>query len=166
MLQALRRSLVLQLFALALALTAAATVIGLVALWPDGSRAIDPVAENARAIERATVEAVAREECRVPGAIACARVTIRLGTGPDRGESAGFTVGETRSDVRLTVGDRIRVFRLDVPPGMQVFGREVDRYGFTDYERERPLAFLALAFCALVVAAGRCAASARSSGSA
>jgi uncharacterized membrane protein len=74
---------------------------------------------------------------------------------PDKGGSARFTVGETTSDVRLAVGDRIRVYRLKLPPGAQVLGRRLDRYGFSDYERKRPLALLALVFCTLVVVAGR-----------
>ncbi|MFO7571620.1 MAG: YibE/F family protein [Gaiellaceae bacterium] len=155
MLAALRRSLVLQLSVLALGVALAATVIGLVTLWPDDTREIDPIAEGARSTEHATVEAVARVECRVPGALECSRVTVRVRSGPDAGETASFTIGETRADVRLTVGDRVRVYRLEVPEGAQVFGREVDRYGFSDYDRGRPLALLALAFCAVVVAAGR-----------
>jgi hypothetical protein len=53
---AMRRSLLLQVLLLALALTAATTLIGLVTLWPDGSRRIDPVARNNQAIDRATVD--------------------------------------------------------------------------------------------------------------
>jgi uncharacterized membrane protein len=155
MLAALRRSLVLQLSVLALGVALAFTVIGLVVLWPDGTREIDPIAEGARSTERATVEAVARVECRVPGALECSRVTVRVRSGPDASETASFTIGETRADVRLTVGDRVRVYRLEVPEGAQVFGREVDRYGFSDYDRGRPLALLVLAFCAVVAAAGR-----------
>lgn len=145
----------LQLLVLALAVTLAATAIGLVTLWPDGSREVDPVAQAARSIERATVEGAELVDCRVPTAIECTRVTVRLRSGPDAGDTAQFTVGETRADVRLAVGDRIRVFRIDVPEGTQAFGRDVDRYGFSDFDRVRPLALLALAFCAVVIVAGR-----------
>lgn len=155
MLSVLRASLVLQLLVLALAVTLAATVIGLVALRPDGSREVDPAARAARSIERATVERAELVDCRVPTAVECARVTVRLRSGPDAGDTAQFTIGETRSDVRLAVGDRIRVYRIDVPEGTQAFGRDVDRYGFSDFDRVRPLALLALAFCAVVIAAGR-----------
>jgi uncharacterized membrane protein len=57
--------------------------------------------------------------------------------------------------VRLGVGDRVRVYRLDLPEGAQALGRAVDRYGFSDYERQRPLALLTLLFCGLVVVFGR-----------
>jgi uncharacterized membrane protein len=154
-LDALRRSLVLQLMALALGVVAAATLIGLVSLWPDGSRTVDPAAQGRQAIEDATVDAVARVECRAPRAFECARVTVRLRSGPDEGGRARFTVGETSSDVRLAVGDRIRVFRLELPEGAQIGGQQIDRYGFADYERTRPLAVLVALFCALVVLTGR-----------
>jgi uncharacterized membrane protein len=154
-LAALRRSVLVKLLFVALALTAATTLIGLVTLWPDGSRTSVQPAGNSQALERATVEAVRRVECRAPGRIECARVTVRVRSGPDNGGLARFTVGETTSDVRLAVGDRIRVYRLELPPGAQVLGQRLDRYGFSDYERERPLALLTLVFCTLVVVAGR-----------
>jgi uncharacterized membrane protein len=151
----LRRSFLLQLLVLALALIAVTTVIGLVSLWPDGSRRVDPAAGSAQAIERATVDAVRRVSCRAPGRTACTRVTVRLRSGPDKGKQARFTVGETSSDSRLAVGDRVRVYRLNLPEGAQVLGRPVDRYGFSDYERERSLLLLTLLFCGLVVVFGR-----------
>jgi uncharacterized membrane protein len=82
-------------------------------------------------------------------------VTVRLRSGPDKGKQARFTVGETSSDSRLAVGDRVRVYRLNLPEGAQVLGRPVDRYGFSDYERERSLLLLTLLFCGLVVVFGR-----------
>jgi uncharacterized membrane protein len=152
---AVRRSFLLQILILALALAAVTTLIGLVTFWPDGSREIDPVARNNQAIDRATVDAIRSIDCRVPDRFDCERVTVRLRTGPDKGELSRFTIGDTPSDVRLTVGDRIRVYRLDLPEGAQEVGRSIDKYGFSDYERQRPLALLALLFCGLVVVFGR-----------
>jgi uncharacterized membrane protein len=106
-------------------------------------------------IERATVDTVRRIECRAPGRFECTRVTVRLRSGPDEGKLARFTVGETTSDVRLSVADRIRVYRLVLPEGAEVLGRPVDRYGFSDYERQRPLALLTVLFCGLVIITGR-----------
>jgi uncharacterized membrane protein len=155
-LAAVRGSFVVKLLFLALALTAAITVIGLVSFWPDGSRQADPATGGAgQSIERATVEAVTRVDCRAPRRVECARVTVRVRSGPDDGDLARFTIGETTSDVRLAVGDRIRVYRLELPEGAQIGGRPIDTYGFSDYERHRPLALLALVFCALVVVTGR-----------
>jgi uncharacterized membrane protein len=153
-LAAARRSFLVKVLLLALALAAATALIGLVTLWPEGARAVD-VAGSRQQIERATVEAVRRIECRAPGRFECMRVTVRLRSGPDESELARFTVGETTSDVRLSVGDRIRVYRLVLPEGAQVLGRPVDRYGFSDYERQRPLALLTVLFCGLVIVTGR-----------
>lgn len=131
------------------------TLIGLIDLWPTGSStAVEPVTGTGT-IEKATVETASRVECRAPGAFECARVTIRVRTGPDAGETAQFTIGEASADVRLAVGDRIRVVRLDVPEGAEAFGRPIDSYSFSDYERGRPLLLLTLLFCAFVVLFGR-----------
>jgi uncharacterized membrane protein len=154
-LAALRRSLLLQVLLLALALVAAATLIGLVILWPDGSRDIDPAAGSGQQLERATVEAVTRIDCQAPGRFECSRVIVRLRSGPDEGSVASFTAGETTADVRLAVGDRIRVYRLNVPEGAELGGASIDRYGFSDYERQRPLAILAVIFAVLVLLTGR-----------
>jgi uncharacterized membrane protein len=80
---------------------------------------------------------------------------VRLRSGPHEGELGGFTVGETTSDVRLSVGDRVRVHRLALPENAEVLGQRVDRYSFSDYERQRPLALLTALFCALVLLTGR-----------
>jgi uncharacterized membrane protein len=154
-LAAVRRSLLLQVLLLALVLTAVTTLIGLVSLWPDGSRTIDPVARNNQAIDRATVEATRQIDCRAPGRFDCERITVRLRSGPDEGDLARFSVGDSSSDVRLAVGDRIRVYRLALPEGARAVGRSIDKYGFSDYERQRPLALLTLLFCGLVVVFGR-----------
>ncbi len=101
MLDALRRSRLLQVLRLALALVAAVTLIGLVVLWPDGSRDIDPAAGSGQQLERATVEAVTRIDCRAPGRFECTRVFVRLRSGPDEANVKSFTVGATTADVRL-----------------------------------------------------------------
>ncbi len=152
---ALRRSLLLQFVFLALAMVAAATVIGLITLWPDGSSTARKQPASTQDIQRATVEAVRRIECRAPGQFRCSRVTVRVRTGPEHGRLAGFTIGETTEDIRLSVGDRIRVYRLPLAQSAALGGVKLDRYGFSDYERQRSLAWLTLIFCVVVMAAGR-----------
>jgi hypothetical protein len=93
----------------ALGVILAATVIGLVANWPR-DRTIDPPRSLVRPkTERAEVVALAAERCRVPGRSGCRRVTVELESGKDKGERASFTVGDATSDVRLDVGETIRV---------------------------------------------------------
>jgi len=152
---ALRRSLLLQFVFIALAMVAAATLIGLITLWPGGSIQTPPELSRTQNIERATVKALARTGCRVPDRFTCSRVTVQVGSGPDKGELASFTVGETTEDIRLSLGDGIRVYRLSISQGAEVAGVELDRYGFSDYERQRSLAWLTVIFCLVVVAAGR-----------
>lgn len=153
--EALARSFTLKLVALALFITVAVTVVGIVSYWPGDSRAPDPAFRSPGAIESATVEAIRLVDCRAPDRRDCSRVTARLRSGPDRGTMTRFTVGESSSEVRLSVGDRVKVYRLDLPDGAQVLGQRIDRYGFSDFERGQPLLVLAVAFAVLVLVTGR-----------
>jgi uncharacterized membrane protein len=147
--------LVLQFVLLALGVIVASTVIGLITLWPDGSATANVAPASSQPLEHATVTAMRQIACTAPGRIECSRVTIRLRSGPDKERLAGFTVGNTTEDIRLSIGDRIRVYRIPGPSGGSLGGVKYDRYGFSDYERQRPLAWLTGLFCLVVVAAGR-----------
>jgi uncharacterized membrane protein len=139
----------------ALGVILAATVIGLVANWPR-DRTIDPPRSLVRPkTERAEVVALAAERCRVPGRSGCRRVTVELESGKDKGERASFTVGDATSDVRLDVGETIRVYENPLPEGAVLGGVRVDRYGFADFERRSPLLWLAAGFAVLVLLTGR-----------
>ena len=130
MLSVVRRSLVLQLVVLALSLILVATVIGLITLWPNGSSSARKAPATSQPLEHATVEAVRRIECSAPGRFECSQVTIRVRSGPDEGQLAGFTIGETTEDVRVSVGDRIRVFRLPGAASVSVGGVKLTATGF------------------------------------
>jgi uncharacterized membrane protein len=149
------RSFVANLLFAALGVVAAATLIGLVLLWPRTE------IERPEQLTRpdtypAEVVAVAATECRTPQADNCRRVTIELRGGPDEGDTAAFTVGDQGdADVVLTVGDRVRVYRNELPPDAVLGGVEVDRYGLSDFERRLPLALLFVAFTLLVAVTGR-----------
>jgi uncharacterized membrane protein len=151
---ALRRSLVLQFVLLALGVIVAATVIALITLWPDGSSTAHTPPASSQPLEQATVTGLRLVDCTAPGRIQCSRVTIRVNSGPDKDHAAGFTIGNTTEDIRLSVGDRIKVYRIAGPTG-SIGGVRYDRYGFSDFERQRPLAWLTALFCLVVVAAGR-----------
>jgi uncharacterized membrane protein len=137
------------------ALVAAATAIGLIRLWPDGSSAARRAPPNTQKIERATVKGLGQVQCKAPGRVECTRVLIRLDSGPDRRDYAEFTIGETTEDIRLSLGDHIRVYRLDIPPGTTIGGITPERYGFSDYERQSSLIWLTVIFCVIVVVTGR-----------
>ena len=79
---------------------------------------------------------------------------MKLTSGPDKGGTATLRLGETRSDPELSLGQRVRVFR-NPNPGAAASGTSVDRYTFQDFDRRRPMLWLALAFAALVIVTGR-----------
>jgi uncharacterized membrane protein len=151
----LSRSFVANLLFAALGVVAAATVIGLVVLWP---RETVERPETLRQPDThpAVVVAVAATPCRTPQADDCRRVTVELQGGPEQGDRAAFTVGDQGdADVALTVGDRVRVYRNELPPDAVLGGVQVDRYGLADFERRLPLALLFVAFTLLVAVTGR-----------
>jgi uncharacterized membrane protein len=151
----MRHSLVGRLFLLALGLVVAATAIGLYELWPKDRSLPPPPGANPLRTERAEVSGIREERCPVPGARECLRVTAELRTGPDEGKEASFDVVDQARQVGLDVGDEVRLLRNPVPPGASVGGVEPDRYSLSDFERRMPLLWLAAAFAAVVVAAGR-----------
>jgi uncharacterized membrane protein len=138
----------------ALGVVVAATVIGLVVLWPTGEG--PPVAERSvRArTEPARVTGLEEIPCRV-GQRTCTRVTVELLEGQDEGRRVSFTTGEAGAAVELDVGDRVRVYKNQLPPGAVIGGAQVDPYSFADFERGRPLVLLAVVFALLVIAGGR-----------
>jgi uncharacterized membrane protein len=139
----------------ALGVLLAATVIGLVVNWPR-DRTIEPPESLVRPrTETAEVVGLAEESCRVPGRTDCVRVTVRLTSGKDEGETTRFTIGDVSSDARLDLGDQVRVYENQLPEGAQLGGVQVDRYGFADFERRSPLLWLAVAFAAIVLLSGR-----------
>jgi uncharacterized membrane protein len=150
------RSLVVNLLVLALGVIVAATVIGLVTLWPDDRKLQAPQGSlPAQAeTERARVVAVREAACAEGSNEVCRRVTVELLSGGDRGERTSFTVGDLGEGSNADVGDRVRVHANPVPPA-SVGGVDVDPYVFADFERRTPLWILFVIFAALVVAAGR-----------
>jgi uncharacterized membrane protein len=149
------RSLVVNLFYVALAAITLATAIGLATLWPEDSEAQQPESLIRPETVEAEIVAIAAMPCRVPGQRDCRRVTVELREGDADGERATLTVSEPSDRLSLDVGDRVRVSENPLPPGAQLGGVAVDRYSFADFERRLPLLWLGVAFAALVVLSGR-----------
>jgi uncharacterized membrane protein len=57
--------------------------------------------------------------------------------------------------VQFTVGDKIRVYRQQLPEGAQIGGAPLDPYQFSDFERKTPLLILLGLFAGLVIATAR-----------
>jgi uncharacterized membrane protein len=144
----------------AIAVLLGLTLVGLLALWPDGdvrrasSRPVGDI--HAAQVKRLTTEGC--EAVRVPG---CRVAEIELESGPDAGDRTlmSFQGGELSPE--LEVGDTIRVVdtsyarqrrgRLELPGG----GLAQDRYRFVDWERGSPLLLVMLVFVGVAVVVGR-----------
>ena len=64
-------------------------------------------------------------------------------------------MGDPGTEIAVSVGDRLRVYKNPVPEGAAGADPRIEPYGFADFERRAPLLWLALAFAALVLASGR-----------
>ncbi|MGD9571500.1 MAG: YibE/F family protein [Thermoleophilia bacterium] len=144
-----------------LGVLAVVTIAGLVALWPEGEDIERPPGFGQLATESATVTAVDAEGCLTvtsaepgtgPGSPECRRVTVRLDSGADRGESTAF---DLRGQIDVGVGDKVRVADSMLPDDATVGGVPADRYNFSDFERRSSLLWLTLAFAALVIITSR-----------
>jgi uncharacterized membrane protein len=149
------RSLVINLFYLAFAAIAVATLIALVTFWPRGAEIERPPSLVQTDTLRAEIVAIEATPCAVAGQRDCRRATVELQEGPDEGDRVGLQVAESPDRLDLDVGDHVRVVENPLPPDAQLGGLEVDRYALADFERREPLLWLGLAFAALVVLSGR-----------
>jgi uncharacterized membrane protein len=143
------RSLLVNALAGLLLVVLAATIIGLVTLWPEDQ---DPLTAPAGAApsetESARVVGVREVRCGPSTPFTCMRVEAELGSG----KRTSFTVA--RAESQFGVGDRIRVYRTP-RPDVQVPGVRIDEYGFSDFERRRPLLLLLGIFATLVIVTSR-----------
>src|ERR1700752_904941 len=121
----------------------------MVTLWPDDR---DPLAAPTGAApgktESARVTGVREVRCGPSTPFTCMRVEGELPSG----KRTSFTVA--RAEAEFDVGDRIRGDRNPTPE-IQVAGVKLDEYGFSDFERRRPLLVLLGIFAALVIITGR-----------
>jgi uncharacterized membrane protein len=127
------------------------TAIGLAVLWPRGEVKTRAPAGPPPDLKPAEIVAVRSVPCRNPVATRCASVRAKLTGGPDKGREVTLRVGDAGDDVPQ-VGDKVRLFHVDVPPGFQA---NVPPYSLADYERRAPMVWLGIAFALLVIVTGR-----------
>ena len=131
-----------------MAIAAAVTVIGLVALWPRGEAPeIGPQSQDYA--DGTIVAATPNASCtdiEIPeSTTSCVTYDVRLGSGSE----VEFSVRPTQTDVpELDVGDDV-VLRY-FPDSPAEF-----RYAFSDFQRATPLVWLLVAFVVVVLAFGR-----------
>jgi uncharacterized membrane protein len=151
----LSRSLIINVFWMAFGILAAATIIGLVTLWPRGPSVERPGSLVRPKTVKAEVEAIRAQRCTIPGQRECRRVTARVTEGDSEGTIAAFTVLEPTDRLKISVGDTVRLSENQLPPEAQLGGVKVDRWALADFERRTPLLLLGLAFALLVMVTGR-----------
>ena len=136
----------------AVAVLAAATVVGLVVLWPRGDAPDLSSSTGGIARVDATVTAVEVVECVDPAEglpTECQRVEVDIGSGPTTGEAASFL--SSLIDFRaptFTAGDRVVLAYNDLAP-------TEFQYAFVEFQRDAPLLLLGAAFAVVVIAFGR-----------
>ncbi len=149
---AVRRVSVIGAFRAVVLVLAIATIVGLAVLWPgEGKSNIGEsiVAES----ESAEVTRVEQFPCSGIQSQTCRKVSIELRSGDRKGERSSLSLEAGRLDPDVDVGDRVRVVENITPPGAEpIAGQE---FSLTDFERGRPMLFLALAFGGLVILFGR-----------
>jgi len=130
----------------------AATVAGLVVLWPD--RSSDLKVDTSLRAPTFDAEVVGLDPGRCRGSESsreCKRIRAELLNGPDEGRIVGFASGESTSDPEFAKGDRVRLARYEVPEGAP----RGDPYSFADFDRRAPMLWLLLGFATVVVVFGR-----------
>ena len=136
----------------AVGLFVAATVVGVVVMWPPPTPRDRTGALGTRVdLVDATVTAAPVVPCRsaLPGvALVCRDVTARLDSGPEKGESTTLDITESPDQPTLRRGDKVLLGRA-ADPGAPV------AYFFADYQRRSPLVALGLLFAAAVVGLAR-----------
>jgi uncharacterized membrane protein len=141
-------SRVFRLFTSMAVALALGTIVGLMILWPGHVTITTDLSVESY---RTKVERV--EETICPGSMErrCRNVTLRLQSGPDRGETAPLLLGAIGGlDPDVDPGDQIRVTKAPKPPktGEPVVGTG---YNFYDFERGKPIALLTLLFVGIVL---------------
>ena len=140
---------VTRFFTAVAAVLAAATVVGLIVLWPGdvGTQLAEGLAVDT---QRAEVQRVEERLCPNSTEQTCQLVTVRLESGPDAGQDARLQLNASGLDPDLDPGDEIRVARgPEARPGTEGLGGA--GYTFNDFERRGPMLLLAAIFVAIVL---------------
>ncbi|WP_336991692.1 YibE/F family protein [Leucobacter sp. VD1] len=145
-----------------LTLVAAATVWGIIALWPDAervTRAADraPLVAEGTTFETGELLAVTEGCAEAPGSTAddCLTFSIGIRSGDDAGQLVDITARGAVARAGLQVGDRIELMASPLVPAAETHYRLANQYSVSGVFRGLPLAILALVCIAVVIAVGR-----------
>jgi uncharacterized membrane protein len=134
------------------------TVFGVAYNWPE-HRTIPGSAQFAPPkTYDATVTGLRTVTCYQSGRTGCSIVTVRLTSGPDKGKHAAFSFGDSGGTTAIGLGDGVRLYKSQVPPGNdKLGGPHVPPYAFADFQRQTPMLWLLAAFVLVVLVGGRVA---------
>jgi uncharacterized membrane protein len=137
----------------------AAVIVGAVELWPSsdsGKVSLAGVTGGAPGTQYLTARTVSVKpfDCEgvgsTPGtSVQCAHLAVRLTSGPEEGHRVTVDIDPTVRKSGIGPGDPVRVARFRAVAG------QAAAYAFTDYQRDRPLVILAVAFAVVVIAVAR-----------
>jgi uncharacterized membrane protein len=131
----------------------AATIAGLVVLWPGSPETQGPSQAFGGTTVPASVDRAYVAPCPGPVEQECRRIDITVDGGPDAGQASTITLGPTAATPDVEAGAHIRVVHVDVPQGAD--SRQIEPYQFADYDRKGSLIWLAVGFAALVLLLAR-----------
>lgn len=136
------------LFVGAVALLAAATLIGLALLWPTGSEDVEIGVGPPGKTEKGEIESVESRECPPPVEGTCTDAEVRLLSGPDQDSLVPVQLSSGGPIPIFEAGDTVRVTEVG-------YGTAEPVYSVVDFERRAPMLWLAIAFVLLVLVFGR-----------
>jgi uncharacterized membrane protein len=132
---------------------AAATVVGLILLWPGDvqSQVAQGVAVES---QKATVQKVEEGLCTGFSGQQCQLATAQIDSGPEEGKQIQIQLDAGGFDPDVDPGDKIRVAKApEPPPGSEAVAGT--GYTLQDFERRGPMLILAALFVLVVLAFAR-----------
>jgi uncharacterized membrane protein len=127
----------------AVALLAGTTLAGLLALWPGAAPRHAATQAMGGATAGAEVVGSGIARCQGPAQQSCRVIRVRV----DGGAPTTITLGPVGATAAPGMGAKIRVARVDAPPG----ARHVEPYSYAGLDRRAPLLWALVAFAVLVV---------------
>jgi uncharacterized membrane protein len=139
--------------ALAVVVLVIATLVGVALLWPHGKLGREAQFGPIRTVG-AVAERVESVPCKLSASHVCRIVHARLLDGPQKGRTALLTTVAAVGSLDVEQGDRIRVYKNNLPPGAGTSGNRTS-YSFADFDRRGAMLWLAIGFAVLLALTGR-----------
>jgi uncharacterized membrane protein len=128
------------------------TLVAVIALWPHGNLK-RPSSLQSISTQGAHVLHASKGPCALTRRSSCQSVTVKLSSGPRKGETTTFEITPIPGLGDLEAGDRIRVIKNPPPP--ENASVRLPPYSFSDFDRRLPMLGLGIMFVALLLATGR-----------